>query len=75
MGWKPNPNEFEMQGFDKSPFLVTASVWMKFTPPSTFEMTVKKCRDNPEMVGTVLPAVPFEETMAMLIPSVDKWEG
>lgn len=72
--WKPNPNEFEMQGFDKAPFLVTASLWTKFTPPDNFEMTVKKCRDNPNMVGTVLPAVPFEETMAMLIPSVERWE-
>jgi hypothetical protein len=72
--WRPNPNEFEMQGFDKAPFLVTASLWTKFTPPDSFELTVKKCRDNAGMVGSVFPAMPFTEMMGLLIPSVESWE-
>lgn len=68
-------SDWEMQGYDKSPELVALSLWTKFTSGDTgFELTVKKCRDNPDYVGQTIPAMPFEETMAMLIPSVDKWE-
>lgn len=78
--WKVNPNEFEMQGFDKAPFLVTANLWTKFTPSPnygeipTFELIVKKCRDNPQYVGSTFPAMPFNELMGILIPSVENWE-
>lgn len=71
--WRPSPNEFEMQGFDKAPFLVTASLWTKFTPPSNFELTVKKCRDRAQYVGETYPAMPFEELMGILVPDVENW--
>ena len=73
--------DYEMQGFDKAPFLVTASLWTKMTPAPpgaadrvpSFELVVKKCRDNVELVGETLPAMPFEELMGVMIPSVEKW--
>jgi hypothetical protein len=73
--------EYEMQGFDKAPFLVTASLWTKMTPAAqgvedrtpTFEMLVKKCRDRVEYVGETFPALPFEELMGVLIPDVEDW--
>jgi hypothetical protein len=63
----------EMQGFDKCPMLVTTNLWTKFTEPENFEVIVKKNRDRPEFVGQTLPAMPFEELMAMLIPDVEDW--
>ena len=66
--------EMEMQGFDKCPELVAVSLWTKFAPPNCFELTVRKCRDNPEMVGETLAALPFPELMGILIPSVESWE-
>lgn len=72
--WRKS-NEMELHGFDKAPFLVTLNLWTKFTPPSTFEIEVRKCRDNPEFVGQTFPAMPFPELMAMLIPSVENWES
>lgn len=76
--WKQT-DDFEMQGFDKAPFLVTTSLWTKYTPGATgevgkFELTVKKCRDNPQFVGETFDSAPFEEIMAMLVPSVESWE-
>lgn len=71
--WRPTA-DFEMQGFDKSPFLVTANLWTKFAPPDSFELQVKKCRDNPQFVGSTFPSMPFPELMAILIPSVEVWE-
>lgn len=71
--WRQSQTEFEMQGFDKAPFLVTSTLWSKFTPPGTFELTVKKCRDNAALVGQTLPANDFETTMAVMIPSVEDW--
>ena len=69
-------SDWEMQGYDKSPELVALSLWTKFTPGGDggFELMVKKCRDNPDYVGTTIPAMPFDEVMAMLIPSVAAWE-
>ena len=71
--WRPT-TDHEMQGFDKAPFLVTANLWTKFTPPDNFELTVKKCRDNPSVVGETMTSIPFGELMSVLIPSVDSWE-
>ena len=71
--WRQS-SEWEMQGYDKSPELVALNLWTKFTPPDGFEVTVKKCRDNPQHVGSVLPALPFAELMSVLIPSVGTWE-
>lgn len=77
--WRPS-EDFEMQGFDKAPFLVAANLWTKYTPSKTqgelgtFEITVKKCRDNAAMVGSTFPAMPFNELMGILIPSVESWE-
>lgn len=79
--WKPVPGEYEMQGFDKAPFLVTCNLWTKFTPKNLmvegsepqFEVVVKKCRDHMEHVGSVYPLMPFEELMALLIPEVEEW--
>jgi hypothetical protein len=71
--------DLEMQGYDKAPELVAINLWTKLTPNATpgelptFEFIVKKCRDNAEFVGAVLPMLPFEELMAMLVPSVEKW--
>ena len=73
--------EQEMQGYDKAPELVAINLWTKMTPAPvgtedrtpTFEFVIKKCRDNVEFVGSTLPALPFEELMAMLIPGVEKW--
>jgi hypothetical protein len=67
--------DHEMQGFDKAPFLVTANLWTQFTEPDTFEVRVKKCRDRPEYVGQTFPAMPFEELMAILIPTVSDWNA
>lgn len=67
-------NNFEMSGFDKAPFLVTLNLWTRFTPPSLFEVEVKKCRDDPTQVGQVLPALPFPELMALLNIGVENWE-
>lgn len=78
--WRQNPNEFEMSGFDKAPFLVTANLWTKFTPAATpggkpkWELTIKKCRDHAEWVGQTVETVPFADLMAMLIPEVESWE-
>ena len=74
-------SDYEMQGFDKAPFLVDVSLWTRMTPAPpgaedrlpNFEVVVKKCRDNVEAVGSVLPAMPFEELMGVLIPSVEAW--
>jgi len=71
--------DFEMQGFDKAPFLVTASLWTQFTPGGNgeepkFALKVKKCRDNAGYVGETFDALPFEELMGILIPSVESWE-
>jgi hypothetical protein len=71
--WRPTA-DYEMQGFDKSPFLVTASLWTKFTPPDKFELSVRKCRDNPQFVGETFDSMPFTELMSMLIPTVENWE-
>jgi len=70
--WRPTADH-EMQGFDKAPFLVTSNLWTKFIPPNTYELTVKKCRDNAELVGSTFPALPFEELMAIMVPGVEKW--
>jgi hypothetical protein len=78
--WRPS-TEYEMQGFDKAPFLVTANLWTKFTPKDPrvegsdpqFEVIVKKCRDHQEHVGSVYPLFPFEELMSILIPEVETW--
>jgi hypothetical protein len=67
-------SDWEMQGYDKSPELVAVNLWTKFTAPDNFEVTVKKCRDNPQFVGGVFPAMSFADLMGMLIPSVDNWE-
>lgn len=74
--WRPT-SEWEMQGFDKAPYLVTANLWTKFTPPDNWEMVVRKCRDNPAMTGAVLPALPFVDLMGILIPTVtaEQWTG
>lgn len=80
--WRMAAGEWEMQGFDKAPFLVTLSLWTKFIPPPTgeavtdgnFELTVKKCRDRAEYVGQTFPALPFPELMGVLIPDVQSWE-
>jgi len=66
--------DFEMQGFDKAPFLVSLNMWTHFTPPNTFQVEIRKCRDKHEMVGQFLPAMPWNELMAMLIPGVESWE-
>lgn len=71
--WRPS-KEFEMQGFDKCPMLVTMNLWTKFTEPDSFELVVKKCRDNPQYVGQTLPAMPFPDLMAMLVPTVEDWD-
>ena len=77
--WRPTA-DYEMQGFDKAPFLVGASLWTKYTPSprpgelGNFEMTVKKCRDNAAMVGSVFPTMPFQELMGILVPGVESWE-
>jgi hypothetical protein len=70
--------DLEMQGYDKSPELVAINLWTKMTPGESgsspaFEFVVKKCRDNAEYVGTILPMLPFEELMAILVPSVEVW--
>ncbi len=62
--------DFEVQGFEKAPFLVTANLWSKFTAPDNWELTVKKCRDNPALVGAVIPATSYADAMSVLIPSV-----
>lgn len=77
--WRQVAGQYEMQGFDKAPLLVGMSLWTRFTPKSgdkapTFELEVKKCRDNPEFVGDVFPASPFEEVMGLMIPEVESWE-
>jgi AAA domain-containing protein len=68
--------DFEVQGFEKAPFLVTANLWTKFTPPGDWQLTVKKCRDNPAVVGVTIPATSWAEVMSVLIPSVpaESWE-
>lgn len=71
--WRQTKN-FELQGFDKAPFLVTANLWTKFDPPDQWSATVKKCRDRPEHVGQVYPLMPFNELMSILIPDVENWE-
>jgi hypothetical protein len=73
MKWRKT-KDFEMQGFDKAPFLITTNLWTSFEPPDNFQVTVKKCRDRPEYVGQTFPAMPFPELMAMLIPDVENWE-
>jgi AAA domain len=67
--------EWEMQGYDKSPELVALNLWTSFKAPDQFELTVKKCRDNPQFVGETFPAMPFADLMGMLIPSVESWES
>jgi len=77
--WMQSATEMEMQGFDKAPELVALNLWTKMTPnpepgaPPTFELQVKKCRDQVDYVGVTLPMLPWEELMAMLIPGVEKW--
>lgn len=71
--WRPT-TEYEAQGFDKAPFLVTASLWTKFTPPDSYELVVKKCRDNASFTGETFSAMPFTDLMSILIPSVEVWE-
>lgn len=71
--WKPSATEKSMQGFDKAPFLVTANLWTSVPEPGKFKLTVKKCRDNANLVGQTYDADPFEELMAILIPSVEDW--
>lgn len=73
--WRPTA-DYEMQGFDKAPFLVTLNLWTKFTAPDQWELVVKKCRDNPEAVGTVFPAMNFVDLMGILVPAVaaEDWE-
>lgn len=76
--WRKMDKDYELQGFDKAPFLVTANLWTKFTPGKDaegFELVVKKCRDSPEWVEQTLPALPFVELMGMLIPEVEDWEA
>jgi hypothetical protein len=79
MKWRQSPTEHEMQGFDKAPELVAINLWTKMTLSSTpgdlptFELQVKKCRDNAEFVGMTIEALPWDDVMAMLIPSVEKW--
>jgi len=72
--WRPT-KDFQMQGFDKAPFLVALNLWLKFTPPDNFEITVKKCRDNPQFVGETFPSMPFHDFMGVLIPSVENWDA
>ena len=76
--WRMNPNKMEMQGFDKAPFLVTSTIWTKQTGvvdgKPQFELEVRKCRDNAGLVGRSFPSMPFEDTMAMLVPSVETWD-
>lgn len=71
--WRPTA-DYEMQGFDKAPYLVTLNLWTKFTAPDNWEIVVKKCRDNPSMVGSVLPAMPFIDMMGVLVPGVEAAE-
>ncbi len=78
MKWRMT-SDWEMQGFDKAPFLVTCNLWTKFTPKvgesePTFEVIVKKCRDHQEQTGSVYPLLPFPELMSILIPEVESWE-
>jgi hypothetical protein len=81
--WRPTAED-EMQGNDKTPYLVTMNLWTKFTPAVTkegseadpvWELVVKKCRDNPGAVGTTWPALPFVELMSFLIPGLtpEQW--
>lgn len=71
--WRPTADH-EMQGFDKAPYLVALNLWTKFTPPDNWEIVVKKCRDNPAMVGNVLPAMSFVDMMGLLVPAVEAGE-
>jgi len=71
--WRQTKN-FELQGFDKAPFLVTANLWTSFEPPDNFQIEVRKCRDRPEHVGQKYPAMTFPELMSILIPDVADWE-
>jgi len=68
--------DFEMQGFDKAPFLVTCNLWTSFAAPDQWNLAVKKCRDNPSLVGQTVPALPFVELMSLLVPGVaaEEWE-
>ncbi len=75
--WRKNENEFEVQGFDKSPELVNVSLWTTFDPEDKkhpFKLTIKKNRDHAEWVGKTLPSMPFKEMMGMLIPEVESWD-
>jgi len=69
--------DFELQGFDKCPFLINANIWTSFDPSADdgekFTFTVKKCRDQYEWVGQTLPACGFTELMSMLAPEVENW--
>jgi hypothetical protein len=74
--------DLELAGFDKAPELVALSLWTKFTPKvgegePSWELVVKKCRDNPAAVGLTLPALGFVDLMGVLVPSVsaEAWEA
>ncbi len=77
--WRKNENEWEMQGYDKTPELVAVSLWTHFDPENKalpFKLTVRKNRTpgGAAFVGQTYPSMPFVDMMGVLIPGVD-WEG
>jgi hypothetical protein len=75
--WKKSGG-WEMQGFDKCPFLITANVWLFMHPEKEkledrFTFQIKKCRDNHQWVGQTLPACSFVDLMGVLVPGVENW--
>jgi hypothetical protein len=71
--WRMIKNEYEMQGFDKCPFLVTVNIWFSFSPEDGFKFQIKKMRDDHSWVGQELDACTFPELMNMLVPEVEDW--
>lgn len=74
--WRKTDNEWEMQGFDKAPFLVSMNLWLHRNKKSgDFEIEVKKCRDHAEFLGQTFPNMPFHDLMAVLVPEVEDWDA
>jgi hypothetical protein len=74
--WRKTANDWEEQGFTKSPFLVSMNLWLhRDKKTQEFQIEIKKCRDNASFVGQKLPSMPFHDLMAMLVPEVSDWDA
>jgi len=75
--WRKS-GEYEAAGNDKDPYLVSARLRARFVAPvngtpGRFEMEVRRCRDNPQAIGLVLPDPDFVMVTSVLAPGAS-WE-